>query len=254
MVAQTDESFAPHWSPYCGAGPDPSDLLSRWNLDPLMIGGLFLTGAAYVVHRRRGGAGHDGLVTGALCVLAIAFVSPLCALSSALFSARIVHHAALAAVAAPLLAFGLPGGGARGPGLAAAAAIHALAFWAWHAPGAYAWALSGDAAYWMMQASIFGSAFVLWGAVRRVGGLAAAGALLATMIQTGLLGALLAFAPRALYAPHLATTQAWGLSPLADQQLAGLIMWAPMAGAYLLAALVLVGRSLGSDRHGLAAA
>jgi putative membrane protein len=57
------------------------------------------------------------------------------------------------------------------------------------------------------------------------------------MLQMGLLGALIALAPTALYAPHLATTAAWGLSPLEDQQLAGLIMWIPAGGIYLAAAV-----------------
>ena len=44
----------------------------------------------------------------AVGVLAVAFISPPCALSSALFSARVVHHALLVAVAAPLLARAWP--------------------------------------------------------------------------------------------------------------------------------------------------
>jgi putative membrane protein len=42
-----------------------------------------------------------------------------------------------------------------------------------------------------------------------------------------LLGAVLTFAPAPLYAIHLTAPLAWGLSPLADQQLAGLLMWVP---------------------------
>jgi putative membrane protein len=68
------------------------------------------------------------------------------------------------------------------------------------------------------------------------------------MVQMGLLGALLTFAARPLYAPHLASTAAWGFSPLEDQQLAGLVMWAPAAGIYLGAALWLLARWLGPDR------
>jgi len=49
----------------------------------------------------------------------------------------------------------------------------------------------------------------------------------------GLLGALIVFAPRPLYVVHLASTTAWGLSPLADQQLAGLLMWVPATLPYL---------------------
>ena len=41
------------------------------------------------------------------------------------------------------------------------------------------------------------------------------------------LGALLALARRPWYWSHLGTTRPWGLTPLEDQQLAGLIMWIP---------------------------
>ena len=43
----------------------------------------------------------------------------------------------------------------------------------------------------------------------------------------GLLGALLPLAPRPLFAAHLGTTAPWGLTPLEDQQLGGLLMWVP---------------------------
>ena len=72
----------------------------------------------------------------------------------------------------------------------------------------------------------------------------AAISLLATMVAMGALGALIAFAPRALYAPHWITTHAWGLAPLEDQQIAGIVMWAPASLIYLLAALAILYRSL----------
>jgi putative membrane protein len=50
------------------------------------------------------------------------------------------------------------------------------------------------------------------------------------------LGALLTLAPTAWYPSYAATTTAWGLSPLEDQQLAGLVMWIPAGFVYLLAA------------------
>ena len=238
------------WAPYCGAAPVPGELAGRWNLDPTLIAVLGLACVAYALHRRRGGEGRDAVFAGAVAVLAVAFVSPLCALSSALFSARVVHHALLVAVAAPLLAFGLPRSRfGFGLGLAASTALHAVALWTWHAPAPYAWALSHDLVYWLMQATLLGSAVAFWSAVRRAGGLPAAAALAATLVQTGLLGALITFAGAPLYAPHVATTLAFGLTPLEDQQLGGLIMWAPMAGAYLLVALGLVGRSLAPARE-----
>jgi len=234
------------WSPYCGVAPSPAELLTRWNLDPWLLA-AFAGGAVVWLGVRRPGERNDRLLGAAGLVLALAFVSPLCALTSALFCVRIVHHGLLVLVAAPLLAYGLPSC-ARRPRLAGLTGAHAAVFWAWHAPGVYAWALSHDAAYWMMQLSILGTAVLMWRAIRVCGGLAAAAALLASMVQMGLLGALITFAPRPLYAPHLTSTWSWGLTPLADQQLAGLIMWAPMAGAYLLSALAIVGRSLSAPR------
>lgn len=234
------------WTPYCGAAPEPAALAGRWNFDPGLLALLMIGGGLYLLHRRRGGEGRDHFVAAAGVVLLASFVSPLCALSSALFSARVTHHALLVAVAAPLLAVGLPRFRVR-IGLAPATALHAVVLWTWHAPGPYAWALSHDAAYWLMQATLLGTALAFWAAVRRVGGTPAAAALLATFVQTGLLGALITFAAAPLYLPHIASSALYGLSPLEDQQLAGLIMWAPMAGAYLLAALVLVGRSLAPE-------
>src|SRR3546814_11484875 len=88
-----------------------------------------------------------------------------------------------------------------------------------------------------MQLSLLASAAAFWGALRRVSSPTAILLLLAMMVQMGLLGALITFAGAPLYAPHYATTMVWGLTPLEDQQLAGLIMWAPAAAFYLGAAL-----------------
>ncbi len=57
--------------------------------------------------------------------------------------------------------------------------------------------------------------------------------------QMGFLGALIAFASRALYAPHILTTAAWNLTPLQDQQLGGAIMWA-LGGVIFLVISMLI--------------
>lgn len=229
------------WAPYCGPGATPADLLSRWNVDPLVLAGLALVALGLWFMGRPRLPGWQGVL--GVGVLALVFVSPLCALSSALFAARTVHHIALVAVAAPLLAWALPR--AKSPSLATATAASAVVFWLWHAPGVYAWAMTHDAAYWLMQASLLGAALWFWSAVRTASPIAAVASLLASTIQMGLLGALLTFATRSIYAPHFATTQAWGLSALQDQQAAGLIMWAPAAAIYLGSALAILGRWLG---------
>lgn len=233
--ATTDTAWAA--IPYCGRAPDPGELWGRWNFDPVVLAVLVIAGGALLMR-----SSARVQAAAALAVLAVIFVSPLCALSSALFSARTVHHVLLVAVVAPLLAWSLPRAPTRG--LAGATVVQALVLWAWHAPAAYGWALSNDVVYWLMQASLLGSAVWFWSAIRGASPLPAAGGLLVAMVAMGLVGAVLTFAERALYAPHLATTAAWGLSPLQDQQAAGLIMWVPAAAIYLLAALLAVGRGL----------
>jgi putative membrane protein len=230
------------WAPYCGRGPGPGEWLGRWNPDPVLLV-VLAAGLALILWRLKNRERACGVA--AILILAVVFVSPLCALSSALFAARTVHHVLLVAVAAPLIAWALPGSRA-GP-LALATAAQAAVFWAWHAPAAYGWALSSDAAYWLMQLSLLGTAVWFWAAVRRAPAPGAVAALLLAMVAMGLLGALLTFTGQPVYAPHLLTTAAWGLSPLEDQQAAGLIMWAPAAAVYLVAALWVLGRWIGPD-------
>ncbi|KFI30513.1 cytochrome c oxidase assembly protein [Haematobacter massiliensis] len=232
----------PAMTPYCGPAPAPEALWLSWNLDPLVLVPILLL-AMWSLHARS----RAGIV--AAGVLFIAFVSPLCALSTALFSARVAHHVLLVSIAAPLLARCLPRGPSRGAELAFLA--HAATLWLWHTPGPYGWALSSPAAYWLMEATLLGSAVWLWRAM--LSPATAAGRaillLLGVTMQMGLLGALLVFAGRPLFADHLATTAAYDLSPLEDQQLAGLIMWVPAALPYLGVALWRLSGLLAPDRR-----
>jgi putative membrane protein len=235
------------WTPYCGAAPVPSELLARWNFDPPLLATIAL--AAWLGLRYADGApGQRRLWIAATLLTMLLFASPFCALTSALFSARAVHHLALTALLAPLLAAALPTARAAG-GLALWFALHAATFWLWHLPQSYELALSNDAVYWLMQASLLFTALALWRGVRSAPLPSAIAALLATMIQMGLLGALLTFIGTPLYEPHRLAPLAWGLSPLEDQQIAGLIMWAPGAALYLAAALALTARWFALERR-----
>jgi len=222
--------------PYCGPAPVPSDLWGAWNLDPVLIA-VLLVGAAVSGFALREAPARQRLALAGFAVLALAFVSPICALASALFSARVVHHLLLIALAAPLLALAFPARG-RG-GVAVAALVHTVLTWVWHAPGPYAWALSSDAAYWVMEISLLASAVWLWRGLldRREGPAAPVAAAVATMAQMMLLGGLLLFAGVPLFLVHLSTTGPWGLSPLTDQQLAGIAMAVLATPAYAGAAL-----------------
>ncbi len=231
------------WIPYCGAAPQPWELAGRWNLDPALLAALALGAAGLLLWRR--GAAPRWLIIAALGLLIVAFVSPLCALASGLFSARTVHHLILTSLAAPLLAWALPAPGR--PRLLVWTGASVLVFWLWHLPGAYAAALSSDAVYWLMQLSLLGAAVGFWLQVRAASAPAATLGLAGVMVQMGLPAAVLTFAPQALYAPHFTGPQAFGLTSLEDQQLAGLILWVLGAAPYLLAALARMYGALEGD-------
>jgi putative membrane protein len=234
--------------PYCGAAPLPGAVWNAWNLDPWVIGALLvllMTG-----WRLRGcsdGRRRTGMLILAVAVLALAFLSPLCALSSALFSVRVAHHLLLVSAAAPLLAMAFP---ARSPAATALlpglVLTHVVTLWVWHAPGPYVAALADDALYWTMELSLLGTAVLAWRALLAAGTppLRAALAHLSLIGMMGLLGALITFAPQPLYARHLLVTEPYGLSALEDQQLAGLLMWAPAMLPNLVAALLCLRRLL----------
>lgn len=228
---------------YCGLPPTPAMLAGAWNLDPVLLAGL--AGAVWVIHRC---ATRPMLAWAAWVIAVVVFVSPLCNLSSALFSARVLHHVLLTAAIAPLVVAGFGLGGRIAIGGAGAAVLaHALTMWLWHAPGPYAWALSSVPGYWLMQATLFLTAIWVWsvilGADRGATIIAAAG----SFMQMGLLGAVIVFAATPLYAAHLFTTQPWGIAPLTDQRIAGLLMWVPAAGPYMAAILWGVAGLMGDD-------
>lgn len=258
--------------PYCGAAPVPAELWSSWNLDPVLLvalGALLLayrTGLAHLRQAERArihGRTEPAAFYGGWLVLTLALVSPLCSVSVALFSARVTQHMLLVLVAAPLLALGRPllVIGARRPrltdrlvasrlwracsGAVVAWMLFALLLWLWHAPGIYEKTFESDLVYWTMHLTLFGSALLLWrvllpGLAPGIGALQRLAVGFTTLLHMGLLGALITVAPRLLYAPHVLTSWAWGLAPIEDQQLGGLIMWVPGGSAFILAGLLAV--------------
>ncbi|WP_414471323.1 cytochrome c oxidase assembly protein [Microvirga sp. M2] len=279
----------PLYDPYCGPAPVPSELWTSWNLDPWLISGMLLSAAAYALAARASSTIGPREIICFTCgwlILAVLYVSPFCALTSALFSARVAHHVIAIAIAAPLIVLGCPllarpsascekvdsafrsndaliqeGSIGSNPksgfhfwvrcsrrtsnGHGVVFAVQMLTIWFWHAPAPYAAALGSHGVFWLMQASLLGTAILFWGTLPlRPAALPSLLPLLGNVAQMGLLGALITFAPAPLYEPHLGTTAAWHLSPLEDQQIAGLIMWIPAAVPYMLAALLIVGASL----------
>jgi putative membrane protein len=216
---------------YCGPAPSPETWVGQWNIDSMLIT-LLAIGAAMIVRQRDAGSRRSGLL--AIVVLALAFVSPLCGLTTALFAARAIHHVLLVTVAAPLLAVAVPWRQA-GRHVPRMLAIFAAVLWAWHWPALYDAALANVATYWIMQLGLIVSAWGFWNAVRHAMPAMAITGIIGGALQMGFLGALLTFATRPLYAAHAVSTVPFGLGPLADQQYAGLIMWVPGLVPYAVA-------------------
>jgi putative membrane protein len=76
--------------PYCGTPPSPETLLSRFNLDPVLIAALVAAATLHWLYRRSREGGY--LAGAGWAVTTLALISPLCALSVSLFAARVGQH------------------------------------------------------------------------------------------------------------------------------------------------------------------
>jgi putative membrane protein len=239
---------------YCGPPPVPDGIWLQWNFDPFAIALMALIAIGWLTQGRKDTIGR-GAFFGALALIGFAFLSPICALTVALFSVRVAHHVILIAVTAPLLAIALPWRRGLALPLPLLTVISAITLWIWHAPIAYGWAIGAALPYWLMQLTLLATSWLFWREIfspqRQIGpGILA---LLSFVAQMGLLGAILVFARRPIYAPHFLTTEPFGISALSDQQLAGLVMWVPAMFPYIAVALWLLMRFLGkpddTERH-----
>lgn len=260
--------------------PEPRlpGVLLAWALDPLALLPLAATAWAYLWAVRRVNRGHPGnphparrtwLFLGGLATIALALVSPIEAYEGVLFSVHMVQHMLLELLAAPLLLAGAP------ITLALRAAtppvrrtllavlqsrvVHLLAFpvvawvlfaavnWGWHFSIWYDRALENEVLHYFQHATFLGAALLFWWP--------AIGAdpspwrlphpvrlfyLFLAMPQNSFLGVALLSAEGILY-PHYATTgRAWGMSPLEDQQLGGVLMWVVGDIAFLAGMAVVI--------------
>jgi putative membrane protein len=269
---------------HTGLALAPHDLWHAWSWEPLVVVGLSVSAWLYVRGLMRlwsNGVGvgirsWEAVAFGAGWIaLFVALVSPLHALGGVLFSAHMVQHELLIAVCAPLLVLGRPlipflfalpvstrrrlGSWAKTGSVAGswhvltlpsvAFSVHAIALWAWHLPGPYQSTLHSEVMHTLQHCSFLFSALLFWWTIFKIRGsdLGYGGAvfyLFGTGLQTGALGALLTFAPTLWYPAYAATTGPWGLNPLEDQQLGGLIMWIPGSIPYLIAGLAMFARWL----------
>jgi putative membrane protein len=109
--------------------------------------------------------------------------------------------------------------------------------------------LKSDIVHAVQHTSFFGTALLFWWAVingsrDRSSRLAGVFFLFLTSLHSGVLGAFLTFTRGVWYSAYLDTTASWGITPLEDQQLGGLIMWIPAGIVYILAGLIMFGKLL----------
>jgi putative membrane protein len=205
-----------------------------------------------------------------------ALVSPIAWLSRILFSVHMTQHTLLMLVAAPLLTFGRPllawmwalrakgrealARGFRGRRMVSAwrrvtaplsvFLIQAVALWAWHIPSWYEAALRNDAIHAVQHLCLVVAGSLFWwamvdGRYGRLGyGLSVLYVFL-TAVHSSALGALLTVAPSVWYPDYGQQAVTWGVDALADQQLAGLLMWVPAGVIFMVFGLALFAAWLG---------
>lgn len=254
----------------------PRELAHHWSFDPFVWLPLLIAHWLYGrgVLRAWARAGRGRIISRGQVAcfmlgevfLIIALISPLDPLGETLLSAHMSQHILLTTFAPLLLVLGGPltaftwalplswrkslnaplvrAFSALGAFLmrpAIATLLHGMAIWVWHAPAAFDASLRDENWHTFEHASFFITALMFWSAVFNARSSAGVGAfvVLMTCVQSGALGAILVLAPAQLYA-YGDRAMLWDLSPLADQQLAGLLMWAP-AGLFYLAVFALLG-------------
>jgi putative membrane protein len=275
LVLALSASGASAWAHNTAPRPDDEALQT------LVAALLALSAILYGIGLRRvsrSKAPLSGVRRGALLfalgwlTLALALVSPLVEMTDGLFSAHMVQHELLMVVAAPLLVLGRPlamwtwslppgwrgttarafqgrafsGVWARLTSPLGATLVHAVAIWAWHVPRVFELSEASAGAHALQHIAFLFSALLFWWALLkparggRVG--AAVGCLFVTMLHTSALGVLLTFSSEVWYSAATSHAAHWGLTPIEDQQLGGLVMWVVGGLPYVAAALVLAAR------------
>jgi cytochrome c oxidase assembly factor CtaG len=257
---------------HAGEPVQPHDLATAWEFDPGVVIPLIVSALLFARGARRSRGVSMRRITcfwAGWATLVFALVSPLHPLGEVLFSAHMVQHEILILVSAPLLVisrplvpflWGMPMDWRRTAGRWAKTAwvergwrgltdpftawwIHAVVLWAWHAPPMFQATLTSNWAHAAQHLSFLLSALLFWWSLFYAHGRLGYGSsvlyVFTTMVYTGILGALLTFVPKLWYPAYAPRTAAWGLSPLQDQQIGGLVMWVPAGVVYMGVGLAL---------------
>jgi len=222
----------------------------RWDLHPSVIIGLALLGGLYVyLGGLSGGVPRRRIASfaAALAVLGLALNGPLHNLSdSYLFSAHMGQHLVLTLVFPPLLLYGTPARVVRplvrprwvlrfarwATRPLVAGALFSVPITLWHFPQFYEAALEHHPLHIAQHLVFLITAVIMWWPVLsplpelpRASYATQLLYLFALGLPMSLAGALITLANDLLYPFYAAAPRVWGLTPAADQQLGGLMMW-----------------------------
>jgi cytochrome c oxidase assembly factor CtaG len=173
-------------------------------------------------------------------------VSLLWQMADMLFAAHMAQHLLLIALAAPLLVLG--GMEIKASPLAGWS-LFVTVFLFWHWPAAFQWAARGALTELLELGSILAAAVCFWSVVLGTGRLndgARALMVMTAAVLTDLPGVVMLFAPRAICVMPHENAGRFGLTPLSDQQLAGLLMWVPANLVFFGIATFLFARWIGA--------
>jgi putative membrane protein len=261
-------------------GESPGFSWTSWDLHPSTVIGTLALGALYAwfvgpVRRRAGAPAVTGrqiaCYTGSLIVILGALNGPLHHLSDEyLFSAHMVQHLLLTLLVPPLFLAGVPGwvvnhvtGERRVFAVARLLTRPLIAFAvpnavlaAWHFPGPYGTALENHNVHIGMHVTMMVTAGMLWWPVlsptERLPRLSRPLQLLylfALGLPMSLIGALITLADHPLYEFYVSAPRLFGLDPLEDQRIGGLIMWVPGMLVFWSAMTVVWFRWSGEERE-----
>lgn len=248
-----------------------------WSLEPSVIGLAFAALMLYASLQLRDPQPLEWWRLGGFLlgwgVMVIALVSPIDAASHRLLSMHMLQHVLLTTVGPPLLLLGLSPAMVR-PFLAGdrvraatrlltspafAGTVFIANMWLWHVPWFYEAALAHLHVHIAMHVAFMGTGLLFWWPVVSAGwGLPELGrtsevALILYLIAVGLpmgLISLLFFASGDPVYDYYATGERlWGISPVIDQQLAGLVMGALGEAAGFVAVTVLFFRFLDREEQ-----
>ena len=228
---------------------------TSWSFDPTVLLGVVVLVVLYATgwrRARRPGERHPPsawralLFAGGILTVLVALVSPLDSLGDQLMVMHMVQHMLLLDLAPILLILGLTkvllrpvtrrvqtierrAGFVGHP--AFAVIFYASILWLWHVPALYDQAQGSSVLHAFEHLCFFTAGALYWWHVlspirsrNRLAGLGPVAYMTGGKLLVGLLGIALAFAPTVIYPFYAHQPHYWGLTPLEDQMMAGLVM------------------------------